>query len=255
MRYFADKEAVYSAILQDLFLELRAALQRVSASGEDAVDRIAAGLSAKYKAINRLLAGSPHAAELYDEQARDPASRAVTGLDGDVESEVTRVLEAAGVTRPRRWRSSSWRRRTAFRARHKARPRSGRPSGCWWAAGAARTLASDLGPGAGLFAVEHGIDHPHVEDGILDAIGQGLVAEHGKGKGLGLLGILVDGADDLAAGEAGVERHAGVDENAVGVSGGALNGMTISTRPLVPMISMVWCGTDWVEQVKLSCRP
>lgn len=99
--YFADKEAVYGAILRDLFLEIRAAFAAGIASGDDVVERIAAGIAAKYKVINRLLATSPHAAELYDEQARSPAGRDVTGLDGDVESEVTRLLAAAGVARPR----------------------------------------------------------------------------------------------------------------------------------------------------------
>ena len=42
---------------------------------------------------------------------------------------------------------------------------------------------------------------------------------------------------------------------AVGVSAGALNGITISTRPLVPWIPTDCYGESWVEIVKASCRP
>ena len=71
--------------------------------------------------------------------------------------------------------------------------------------------ASYLRPGAGLLALEDRVEDAHLLDGVLDAVGQRLLAEHGEREGLGLLGVLVDRADDLAAGQAAVERGAGVD--------------------------------------------
>lgn len=98
--YFADKDAVFGAIVAEIGEEIRAAVDRALTGEGDVAARIAAALNGKYKVINRVLAGSPHAAELYDEHGRD-GGRAYAGLEGHVEAAVSDALAAAGVARAR----------------------------------------------------------------------------------------------------------------------------------------------------------
>jgi AcrR family transcriptional regulator len=97
--YFPDKEAVFGALLAELSGEIGQAFDAGLASTEAPEARIAAAIVGKYKTINRLLQGSPHAGELYDEHQRSGA--AFAGLETHVEAEVTRVLADAGVQRAR----------------------------------------------------------------------------------------------------------------------------------------------------------
>jgi AcrR family transcriptional regulator len=68
--YFPDKAAVFRALVDDLVATWRADLLAALGGEGDVVARTAAALTAKHKAAMRLLAGSPHAAELYGEHDR-----------------------------------------------------------------------------------------------------------------------------------------------------------------------------------------
>jgi AcrR family transcriptional regulator len=98
--YFPDKDAVFGAIVAEIGNEIRAGIDRALSGEGDVAERIAAALNAKYKVINRVLEGSPHAGELYDEHGRD-GGRAFIGLDGLVETAITEQLAQSGVMRPR----------------------------------------------------------------------------------------------------------------------------------------------------------
>src|SRR5687768_4195466 len=68
--YFPDKEAVFGGIVQGMVDQIREAVGTALAGDGDAVARIAAALTAKYDVIGKMLAGSPHADELYSEHDR-----------------------------------------------------------------------------------------------------------------------------------------------------------------------------------------
>ena len=99
--YFPDKEAVFEAIVTELGGDIRRAFDATLADAGEVPVRIGAAIVAKYKVINRLLEGSPHAAELYDESTSGSASGRFGGLEQHVETEIARVLEAGGAERPR----------------------------------------------------------------------------------------------------------------------------------------------------------
>lgn len=98
--YFRDKDAVASAVLEALVAELEQVFTAALTGRGDVVERVAAALSAKYKAVLRLLAGSPHAGELYGEQSR-LAGPAFAALEARIEAAIIAELESAGVDRPR----------------------------------------------------------------------------------------------------------------------------------------------------------
>ena len=98
--YFPDKDAVFAAIVAEIGQEIRGAVDGALAADGDVAARIAAALNGKYKVINRVLEGSPHAGELYDEHGRD-GGRVYAGLEGYVEDAITGVLSTAGVARAR----------------------------------------------------------------------------------------------------------------------------------------------------------
>lgn len=98
--YFPDKDAVFEALVAEIGEDIRGAFDATLAEAGDAPGRIAAAIIAKYKVINRVLEGSPHAAELYDKSTSSSAGR-FGGLERHVEAEIARVLEAAGAQRPR----------------------------------------------------------------------------------------------------------------------------------------------------------
>lgn len=98
--YFADKQAVFAALVGVLIdgwaIEFRAALH----GDGDVVQRIGAALTAKHKAAMRLLAGSPHAAELYGEHERSAAA-ALRAFDSELATALEAELTVAGVARAR----------------------------------------------------------------------------------------------------------------------------------------------------------
>ncbi len=98
--YFAGKEAVFEALIAEIGEDIRGAFDATLAEDGDAPTRIAAAIIAKYKVINRVLEGSPHAAELYDESTSASAGR-FGALERHVEGEVARVLEESAAQRPR----------------------------------------------------------------------------------------------------------------------------------------------------------
>lgn len=97
--YFADKEAVFLAIVEELAADVLAAFAAALKGQGDVVERIAAALSAKYRTIEALLAGSPHADELYDEHDRS-AGRFFRDVEQTVEAALAAELSAAGVREP-----------------------------------------------------------------------------------------------------------------------------------------------------------
>jgi AcrR family transcriptional regulator len=99
--YFPDKEAVFEALIAEIGEDIRSAFDATLAEDGDVPARIAAAIIAKYKVINRVLAGSPHAAELYDESTSASGAGRFGALERHVEAEIARVLEAGGVARAR----------------------------------------------------------------------------------------------------------------------------------------------------------
>jgi AcrR family transcriptional regulator len=97
--YFPDKEAVFLAIVEGLVADLLAAFEAALRAEGDVVERLAGALVAKYRTIETLLAGSPHARELYDEhdRAAGPFFRMV---EETVEGAITAELQAAGISKP-----------------------------------------------------------------------------------------------------------------------------------------------------------
>ncbi len=69
-KYFPDKTAIYVGVANRLIATLRALIQKQLGGKGTASERIAGALTAKHKAIFRLLEGSPHAAELYGAKGR-----------------------------------------------------------------------------------------------------------------------------------------------------------------------------------------
>ncbi|MEQ1769570.1 MAG: helix-turn-helix domain-containing protein [Devosia sp.] len=98
--YFADKEAVFSALLESLITGWRAAFLAGLGSDGDAVARIGAALVNKQKAVMRLLASSPHAAELYSAH-RQPSGHTLAAFDAEIAATIERELTLAGAMRAR----------------------------------------------------------------------------------------------------------------------------------------------------------
>ena len=68
--HFADKEAVFAAIVDSLMGELLAAYDAGMHGEGDLADRIGNALAGQYLALRRALEGSPHADELMSEHKR-----------------------------------------------------------------------------------------------------------------------------------------------------------------------------------------
>jgi len=98
--YFADKDAVFAAVMEEVVEELKRAFFTGLDGEGDVIARITAALIGKYEAILTILAGSAHAGEIYGEhdRAAGPQFRALEGL---VEEAVSRELTRAGVARAR----------------------------------------------------------------------------------------------------------------------------------------------------------
>lgn len=98
--YFADKRAVFDALLARLAGAWRAEFLQALRGDGDVVQRIAAAMTAKHKAARRLLEASPHADELYAEHDRGGAAP-FAALESELSALVEAELAAAGVMRPR----------------------------------------------------------------------------------------------------------------------------------------------------------
>ena len=98
--YFADKGAVFDALLERLIGAWRAEFLAALRGEGDVVQRIAAAMVAKHKAARRLLDASPHANELYEEHDRGWAVQ-FARFDAELAAIIEAELSAAGVARAR----------------------------------------------------------------------------------------------------------------------------------------------------------
>jgi AcrR family transcriptional regulator len=98
--YFADKPAVFAALLDRLIAAWRREFLLALRGEGDVVQRIAAALTAKNKAVWRLLAESPHADELYEEHDRGGAAQ-FAALEQELRDTVEHELTLAGAGRAR----------------------------------------------------------------------------------------------------------------------------------------------------------
>ena len=98
--YFADKSAVFAALVDRLIAEWRENFIAALRGEGDLVQRVGAALTAKNKGAMRLLAGSPHAAELYGEHDRVAAQQFRT-YDREVADALEVELSMAGIARAR----------------------------------------------------------------------------------------------------------------------------------------------------------
>ena len=98
--YFADKDAVFAAVMEEVVEELKRAFFTGLDGEGDVIVRITAALIGKYEAIATILDGSAHAGEIYGEhdRAAGPQFRALEGL---VEEAVATQLTRAGIGRAR----------------------------------------------------------------------------------------------------------------------------------------------------------
>lgn len=97
--YFPDKESVYGAIIEALTTELRTAFHAAISVPGDAESRIGNALAAKYEVIADLLAGSPHAGELYSDEDRHVKAQ-LQMLEKEMADAVVACLAEAGVADP-----------------------------------------------------------------------------------------------------------------------------------------------------------
>ena len=98
--YFDDKAAVFTALLEELVAAWRAEFLEALLGDGDVVQRVGAALIAKHKSAMRLLASSPHAAELYGEHDR-LAGPSLRGLEAELLAALELQLAIAGVGRAR----------------------------------------------------------------------------------------------------------------------------------------------------------
>ncbi len=97
-KYFPDKNAVFEAIVAGLMAELHQQFVAALRGEGTVVARLAAALSAKYEAIDRLLGESPHADELYDEHEK--VRPEVRATEDAIDAMVAEELRRAGVGQP-----------------------------------------------------------------------------------------------------------------------------------------------------------
>jgi AcrR family transcriptional regulator len=98
--YFPDKDAVFRALVGRLIVQWRETFLDGLRSEGDVVARIGAALTNKNKAAMRLLAGSPHADELYDEHDRNAGPQFAL-FEAEIAAAVEHELMLAGAARPR----------------------------------------------------------------------------------------------------------------------------------------------------------
>lgn len=92
--YFASKEELFGSLANELCGAALEGVHGALAARGTLASRLAAALDAKIGYFHRLLAGSPHAAELVDSKAA-VAERSLAELDRDFHSAIGRALAAA----------------------------------------------------------------------------------------------------------------------------------------------------------------
>lgn len=92
---FADKDAVFAAIVDSLLDELLEAFHAGMAGDGDLAERIGDALAGQFAALNRALAGSPHATELMGEHRR--AGEKFREKDDEAHQALATALAKAGV--------------------------------------------------------------------------------------------------------------------------------------------------------------
>ena len=98
--YFPDKAAVFSALIDRLVDGWRQEFFGALHGEGDIVQRIGAAMTAKHKAVMRLLANSPHSEELYGEHDRS-AARQFAAFEAELAAAIETELSLAGVARAR----------------------------------------------------------------------------------------------------------------------------------------------------------
>lgn len=94
-KYFADKQAVFAAIIDQVMDEIRRQVARAFEADSAVSQKVAAALSAKHKAVFRLLECSPHAEELY--LAPQTASReGLEALDREMRDQIIAAFATEG---------------------------------------------------------------------------------------------------------------------------------------------------------------
>jgi len=96
--YFSDKDAVFSALLDDLSEALTAAFEAGMNSPGTVAQRIGAALAGKYGAIAGVIESSPFAEELYATHSRFSAR--FRALDAEMSETMVQELRASGVREP-----------------------------------------------------------------------------------------------------------------------------------------------------------
>lgn len=94
--YFPDKDAVVRAIMTGIVADLRESFWTAMNGPGDVVDRIANAFADKHERVRALLAGSPHATELYNEHDR-LAGGQFEQFDNECEMAIREALGLAGV--------------------------------------------------------------------------------------------------------------------------------------------------------------
>lgn len=96
--YFADKRAVFAAVVDHVLTEIAEAARRAAATTQPVEARLTEVLAAKFTHLFELVESSPHAAELLDSSDAHARAR-VAKADADYRGVLTRLVhdaEAAG---------------------------------------------------------------------------------------------------------------------------------------------------------------
>lgn len=96
--HFADKDAVFSAVVDTLMDDLLAAFDTGMALDGDVALRVGEALAGQYAVLAQALAGSPHATELMGEHKR--AGMRFREKDLRAEDEIADALRAANAQEP-----------------------------------------------------------------------------------------------------------------------------------------------------------
>lgn len=96
--YFSDKDAVFTALLDDLSDALTAAFEAGMARPGTVAQRIGAALAGKYGVIAAVVESSPFAEELYATHSR--FSLRFRALDAEMSETMVEALRQAGVREP-----------------------------------------------------------------------------------------------------------------------------------------------------------
>ncbi len=98
--YFPNKQTIFAVLVEQLIAGWRRDFLTALGGEGDVVQRVGAALTAKHKGAMRLLAGSPHAAELYGAHDRTATAQFRT-FDAELSEALEAELAAAGIVRAR----------------------------------------------------------------------------------------------------------------------------------------------------------